>query len=120
MVVVTPDQSLCFSSSEYFRSHLTKLANKYASAEWIIIDGHHIQHLDATVAEGLNTLDKDFGHLRKTLIFWKWRQQPLGVLYRTNPNFLNNFKASDTVDELAQELHSSVSSSPNAAITISP
>lgn len=105
LILVTPDQSLCFSSSEYFRSHLTKLANSYSSAEWIVVNGQHINHVDATVASGLNTLNKDFGYLRKTLIFWKWKQQPLGVLYRTNANFLNHFKHSETIDDLLQELN---------------
>lgn len=104
LVFVTPDQSLFYSSSEHFRSFLTKIAIKYATAEWIVIDGRHINHLDATVAAGLNTLNKDFGYLKKTLILWKWKQQPLGVLYRNNPNFLNNFKHSETIEELYQEL----------------
>lgn len=104
LLFVAPDQSLFYSSSEYLRSHLTNLANKYGSAEWIIIDGRHINHIDATVAAGLNTLNKDLGYLKKTLILWRWKQQPLGVLYRNNPNLLNNFKHSDTVEELYQEL----------------
>lgn len=112
ILLVTPDQSLCFSSSEYFRSYLTKLAHNYSSVEWIVINGQHISHVDATVASGLNTLNKDFGYLKKTLIFWKWAQQPLGVLYRTNSNFLNNFKHSETIDELLQELDSN----PAAAV----
>lgn len=118
VILVQPDQSLCFSSSEHFRSHITKLADKYSAAEWIVIDGHHINHVDATVASGLKTLNKDFGHLKKTLIFWRWPQQPLGVLYRANPNFLNHFKHSETIDELLQELLSSNNGSNGAQITI--
>lgn len=119
LILVTPDQSLCFSSSEYFRAYLTKLANDHSSIEWIVINGHHINHVDATVAAGLNTLNKDFGYLKKTLIFWKWQQQPLGVIYRTNSNFLNNFKHSETIDELIQELKSTTGASTPTAITIS-
>lgn len=117
LVLVTPDQSLCFSSSEYLRSYLTKLANTNSSAEWIVVDGHHINHVDATVASGMNTLNKDFGYLKKMLIFWKWKQQPLGVLYRTNPNFLNHFKHSETIEELLLELNST--SATASMITIS-
>lgn len=104
LMIITPDQSLFFSSSEYFRSFVTKQAHLNDSIEWIIINGHYINHLDATVATGLDTLSNDLGYLKKTLIFWKWNQQPLGVLYRTNPQFLNNFKHSDTVEELINEL----------------
>lgn len=116
LVFVTPDQSLFYSSSEHFRSFLTKIANKYGTAEWIVIDGRHINHLDATVAAGLNILNKDFGYLKKTLILWKWKQQPLGVLYRNNPNFLNNFKHSETIEELYQELD--LTRATSAMITI--
>lgn len=108
LIVITPDQSLFFSSSEYFRTVVTKLAHANDSIDWIIINGHYINHLDATVATGLNTLSNDLGHLKKALIFWKWNQQPLGVLYRTNPDFLNHFKHSDTVEELANELDNPV------------
>lgn len=106
LILVTPDQSLCFSSSEYVRSHVTKLANKYMSAEWIVIDGHHINHVDATLATGFKTLNNDLVYLKKTLIFWRWQQKPLGVLYRANPNFLNHFKHSETIEELIHELSS--------------
>lgn len=119
LVLVVPDQSIFFSASEYFRSHLTKLAHKHSSAEWVVVDGQHINQIDATVASGLKTLNKDFGYLRKTLVFWKWQQQPLGVLYRTNADFLNHFKHSETIDELISELDTSWSNGGATAITVS-
>ena len=105
VVFVTPDQSLFYSSSEYFRSHVMRLASRHDAAEWIVIDGRHINHVDATVAAGLNTLSKDVEHLNKTLILWRWKQQPLGVVYRNNPKFIDNFKHSETAEELYRELN---------------
>lgn len=104
LLIVTPDQSLFFASSEFFRYKVTKWAHAYEAADWIVINGHHVQHLDATVAIGMMTLIKDLAYLNKKTILWKWNQSPMGVLYRTDPELVHAFNQAETIAVMVQEV----------------
>lgn len=55
VLVVTPKQSLIYSSAEYFKTLLFKKSNEeYSDAQVVIINGAYISSIDATVAKVLN------------------------------------------------------------------
>lgn len=50
LLIVTPDQSLVYSSAEYFKSSVVKMATvQYPSTKLIIIKGDSINSIDSTV-----------------------------------------------------------------------
>lgn len=104
LLVVTPDQSLFFSSTEHLRNKITKNIHKNDLVECVVIDGHYIHHLDATVAAGIQSVIKDLAYVEKKVILWNWNKEPTGVMYRINSDFESLFLKSDTIDELVDKL----------------
>lgn len=104
LLVVTPDQSLFFSSTEHLRNKITKSIHIHDLVECVVIDGHYIQHLDATVATGIQSLIKDLAYIDKKVILWNWNKEPTGVMYRINPEFESLFVKSETIDDLICKL----------------
>lgn len=104
ILIVTPDQSLFFSSTEHLRNKITKNVHSHDNVEWLIIDGHYIHHLDATVATGIQSIIKDLAYVDKKVILWNWNKEPMGVMYRINSDFRDLFKRADTIEELITQL----------------
>lgn len=104
LLVVTPDQSLFFSSTEHLRNKITKSIHMNDLVECVVIDGHYIHHLDATVAAGIQSLIKDLAYVDKKVVLWNWNKEPSGVMYRINSDFEELFLKSDTIDELVPKL----------------
>lgn len=100
LLVVTPDQSLYFSSTEHLRNKITKSIHTNDLVEFVVIDGHYIHHLDATVAAGIQSLIKDLAYVEKKVILWNWNKEPTGVMYRINSDFEKIFKKSDSIESL--------------------
>ena len=100
LLVVTPDQSLFFSLTEHLRNKITKSIFNNDQVETVVTDGHYIHHLDSTVAAGIQSLIKDFTYVQKQVILWNWNREPMGVMYRINPEFEAIFKKSETIGEL--------------------
>lgn len=104
LLVVTPDQSLFFSSTEHLRNKITKNVHINHQVDYVVIDGHYIHHLDATVATGIQSLVKDLAYIDKKVILWNWNKEPMGVLYRINSDLIDLFQKTDTIDELVTKL----------------
>lgn len=52
ILVVTPNQSLMYSSAEYFKASVAKMAiATYPSSKMVLIRGEFIQHIDSTVVK---------------------------------------------------------------------
>jgi solute carrier family 26 (sodium-independent sulfate anion transporter), member 11 len=53
VLIVTPDQSLIYSSAEYFKSAvIKKVATQYSSVQYVVINGASINHsVDVTVVK---------------------------------------------------------------------
>lgn len=100
LLVVTPDQSLFFSSTEHLRNKITKNIHMNDLVEFVVIDGHYIHHLDATVAAGIQSLIKDLAYVEKKVILWNWNKEPTGVMYRINSDFEELFKNAANIDDL--------------------
>lgn len=104
MLVVTPDQSLFFSSTEHLRNKITKNIHMHDLVEFVVIDGHYIHHLDATVATGIQSLIKDLAYIDKKVILWNWNKEPSGVMYRINSDFEELFLKTESIDDLVIKL----------------
>lgn len=106
LLVVTPDQSLFFSSTEHLRNKITKNIHLHDLVEYVVIDGHYIQHLDSTVATGIQSLIKDLSCIEKKVVLWNWNKEPMGVMYRINSDFEARFKKADCLEDLLAQLPS--------------
>lgn len=104
LLLVTPDQSLFFSSTEHLRNKITKNIHLNEVVECVVIDGHYIHHLDATVAAGIQSLVRDLKYIDKKVVLWNWNKEPTGVLYRINSDFESLFHRSDTIEDLVSQL----------------
>ena len=58
LLLVKPNQSLIYSSAEYFKATVAKKATKtYPNTKIVVIDGSAIQHLDVTVMRVINLIN---------------------------------------------------------------
>lgn len=48
LLLITPNQSLIFSSAEFFRSKVSKHVLEYEDTDFVIINGRFIQNIDVT------------------------------------------------------------------------
>lgn len=48
LIIVVPDQSLVFSSADYFRHTVTKYVLEHPGVDYVIINGQYIQQVDVT------------------------------------------------------------------------
>lgn len=115
--MVTPDQSLYFSAAEYVKYETLRAVAMYPEASVVVIDGHNVNHMDATVATTLKSLVEDCNLLNKVLLFWNWQPQPEGVAMRyAATTFRPLFKHTPNVDSLLDLINSS----PTDAVSIVP
>lgn len=103
ILLVVPDQSVFFSSSEYLRNTIMKFALDHEAVNWIVINGEFVQRIDATVAVGLDRLVNDMAAINKRVVFWKWKREPMGVLYRTNKMLMKRFSYAESLVILLTE-----------------
>ena len=104
LLLVTPDQSLFFSSTEHLRNKITKNIHMQDLVEAVVIDGHYIHHLDSTVATGIQSLIKDLAYVEKKVILWNWKTEPMGVMYRINSDLEQSFIRAENIDEVFTKL----------------
>lgn len=107
VILVTPDQSLFFSAAEYVKHKVLKAASDHPEADLIVLDGHYVHHMDATMATNLRSLADDCKLLNKLVVFWNWPPQPRGVAIRLTAEFKPLFKRAPTLDSLVQMVNSS-------------
>lgn len=106
VILVTPDQSLFFSAAEYVKYKILKAITEHPDASMVILNGHFVHHIDATMAANLKTLVDDCGLLNKLVLFWNWQPQPMGVAIRLTAEFKPIFKHSPSLDSLVEMVNS--------------
>lgn len=102
VILVTPDESLYFSAAEYVRYKVLKTVNTHSEASVIVLNGHYVNHMDSTVATNLKSLVDDCARLHKSVLFWNWQPQPVGVAIRLTAEFKLLFKQAPTLEGLLQ------------------
>lgn len=107
VILVTPDQSLFFSAAEYVKYKILKAIAAHPGASMVVLNGHYVLHMDATMAANLKTLVGDCELLNKLVLFWNWQPQPMGVAIRLTAEFKPLFKHSPSLDSLVEMVQSS-------------
>lgn len=116
VILITPDQSLFFSAAEYVKYKVLKAVTTHPNASLVVLNGHYVHHMDATMATNLKSLVDDCQLLGKLVLFWNWQPQPMGVAIRlTAELFQPLFKSAPTLDSLLEMVHSST---PSDAVAI--
>lgn len=88
-----PTNDLAFSSAEYLREKIIKLAGKH-EADVVVIDGELIKYIDSTVVRNMSSLVGDLKAHGKYLLLWRWNREVQYSLYRyKKEKFLPLFKA---------------------------
>ena len=100
VILVTPNQSLFFSAAEYVKYKILKLVASVPHATMVVLNGHYVPYMDATVAENLKTLVDDCALLNMPIVFWNWQPQPKGVAIRLTTTLKALFKQTPTLDSL--------------------
>lgn len=74
MLILMPDQSLTFSSSDHFKYKILKYVVQNTPSI-VIIDGRSVRTIDATVAKSLCTVVEDLHLLKRNVYFWHWSKE---------------------------------------------
>lgn len=120
VLILLPDQSLTFSSSDHFKYKILKYVIQN-TPKIVIIDGRYVRAIDVTVAkvsgplelpiwtinwvfffcfQSLCTVVEDLQLLQRKVYFWHWGKEPMGVLCRLDSKMFSLFKDAQTEDEL--------------------
>lgn len=102
VILVTPDQNLYFSAAEYVRYKVLQVVSTHSEASLVVLNGQHVNHMDATMATNLKSLLDDCNLLNKRVLFWNWQPQPMGVAIRLTAEFKPLFKCASTLENLVQ------------------
>uniref|UniRef100_A0A7G3AYY2 Putative sulfate transporter n=1 Tax=Lutzomyia longipalpis TaxID=7200 RepID=A0A7G3AYY2_LUTLO len=101
ILVVTPNQSLIFSSAEHFKNRLTKKVIAQSNPNLlVIIDGHFVQKIDTTAAQNMYSAVRSLTDLCRGMIFWNWSSQAQGAAWRLNRAFGALFRDATSLEEL--------------------
>lgn len=100
IMIVVPDQSLIFSAAEHFKYKVLKHVLQNPTILAIILNGEYVQSIDATVAKTLESIVDDLKIQNRQILFWNWKQQPIGVAWRLNRQFGNLFFNAPTINEI--------------------
>ncbi|XP_058061912.1 sodium-independent sulfate anion transporter-like [Anopheles bellator] len=81
VLIVRPDSDLAFSSAEYFREKILKLATCKVP-DVILIDGEWVKFVDSTVVRNLSSIISDFRLQGRQVLLWRWHRNIRSTLYR--------------------------------------
>lgn len=123
VLLVTPDQSLNYSSAEYFKSIVIKKSTiDFSDQKLVVIDGSFINSIDSTAAKVcliqsfvphiltnslpqiLSSIIIDLTINQKEVCFWNWKKDAFHVIVRHNPKYLEVFKHSNNLTDLISQM----------------
>ncbi|XP_059614628.1 sodium-independent sulfate anion transporter-like [Phlebotomus argentipes] len=101
ILVVTPNQSLIFSSAEHFKNRLMKKVIAQSNPSLlVVIDGHFVQKIDTTAASNIYSAVRSLKDVCRGMIFWNWSGQAQGAAWRLNSAFGALFRDANSLEEL--------------------
>lgn len=105
VILITPDQSLYFSSAEYLKFKVKKAVAMHVSTRILVIDGKFIKNIDATTGSGINAMISEMEDFNVKITLWNWNVQPMGVILRTNRSLEGLFKSAPTFEDMISDLY---------------
>lgn len=105
VLVLSPYQSLYFPASDATLRKITKCSSTHAhDATIVVINGHLVNRIDASVAEGFAHFYRFIKKSDKKFVFWNWETHPKEILIRTEPRFELLFRDSENLETLLQQM----------------
>ncbi|XP_055530601.1 sodium-independent sulfate anion transporter-like isoform X2 [Wyeomyia smithii] len=102
LLVVSPDQSLIYSSAEYLKYRVLKLSQQN-QVDVVIIKGSAVSYIDSTVAKILAGIVEDLRVQGKPVYFWNWQRSVQHTAFRLDSAlFVPLFKRGDSTLEIVK------------------
>ncbi|XP_055530610.1 sodium-independent sulfate anion transporter-like [Wyeomyia smithii] len=104
-LILRPSNDLAFSSAEYLREKIIKLATKH-EADLVVINGDSIKYIDSTVVKNLSSTVTDLNAQGRHVLLWRWNLEVQYSLYRyRKEQFMPLFKSDENEEEMVQSWH---------------
>lgn len=103
VLLFEPDQSLVFSSAEYFQKKILKHSSVERLGEpvpIIVIKGDNVRTIDWTVAKVLHQMVGQLHDRDLVIVFWNWHQLPVDVMWRLSKELGALCHNADSLNEL--------------------
>lgn len=105
VLVMSPFQNLYFPAADAVLKKITTCAFSTGSDTTIIvINGHLVRRIDASVAETFANFYSMTKKYKKKLVFWNWEARPREVIIHTEPRFEFLFRDSENLETLLQQM----------------
>lgn len=127
LLVLTPSQSLNFSSADYFRGKVVKHVVQHPTIHYVVIDGHYITSMDTTATkvrfilktahnskfyllfiiidlQKLASLIDNVRSQNKEVILWNWKRPAYSLVVRFKREYKDLFKFTSSIEDLVSQL----------------
>ncbi|XP_055632192.1 sodium-independent sulfate anion transporter-like isoform X2 [Toxorhynchites rutilus septentrionalis] len=104
LLVITPDQSLIYSSAEYLKQSVLKLSQRNL-VDVVVLEGSAVAYIDSTVAKILASMVGDLRIQERAMVFWNWQRPAQNTAFRMDAElFVPLFRRADTLEEIVSDL----------------
>ncbi|EDS42807.1 sulfate transporter 1.2 [Culex quinquefasciatus] len=102
-LILRPTNDLAFSSAEYLRDRIIRMASEHA-ADVVVIDGELIKYVDSTVVKNLSGTVTDLNAQGRDVLLWRWNREVQYSLYRYRKNqFMPLFRADGNEEAMIRD-----------------
>ncbi|KAJ9600805.1 hypothetical protein L9F63_001017, partial [Diploptera punctata] len=101
---LTIGHGLVFPAAEYMRDQIFACCLMAERNALIVVDGSHVQNVDATVAKNLKLLVDDIEIRKQKLVFWNWKHSIELVCRGMSPKMSKYFHYEEDLESLLREL----------------
>ncbi|XP_058812095.1 sodium-independent sulfate anion transporter-like [Topomyia yanbarensis] len=99
-LILRPTNDLAFSSAEYLREKIIRMAAK-CEVDLVVINGELIKYIDSTVVKNLSSTVKDLKVQGRHVLLWRWNREVQYSLYRyRKEQFMPLFRADENDEEM--------------------
>jgi anti-anti-sigma regulatory factor len=107
VLIATPNQSLNFSSAEYFRYKVLKHAQSDPAITHVVVEGSYVHSIDTTVVKNIRTMIDDIKSLNQQIYLLNWHRDVVKTLLRSNRDYEEHLRTNPSVDDLLKMLRES-------------
>ncbi|XP_053698481.1 sodium-independent sulfate anion transporter-like [Sabethes cyaneus] len=99
-LILRPTNDLAYSSAEYLRGKIIKMATKH-EANLVVINGELIKSIDSTVVKNLSSTVTDLKLQGRHVLLWQWNREVQYSLYMyRKEQFMPLFKSDENEERL--------------------